>query len=205
MARNVSTKRAKMIDLNPREVIFVAKYLIDFNACRAAKDAGYAESTALKKAACWVPKDRDKSTKPHVWDAVQAELAKVVERARKTKDDIIAELENLAFSNVLHFYKVNDETGKLELNLKELTSDQAAALSQVTMDGDKITIKLVDKKSALVDLGKELGMFKNQHEHSGPAGGPIKLDDKYDLPRRLAFILNSAKRDLDAQEADKAS
>lgn len=187
---------------NKQEAIFVAKYIVDFNAYQSAKDAGYAESTALKKAAMWVCEDRDKSTKPWVWDAVQAELAKVVERARKTKDNIIEELENLGFSNMMDFYKAGED-GKLELDLSKLTRDQAAALSQVTFDGDKTTIKLVDKRSSLELLGKHLGMWPNRHELGGPDGGPIEVRDcsRLDVARRIAFALNLGLREAMAEKA----
>jgi len=38
----------------------------------------------------------------------------------------------------------------------------------------RVRFKLADKRAALVDLGRHLGMFVDRHEHSGPAGGPIE-------------------------------
>lgn len=36
------------VELNPKQQLFVDEYIIDFNATRAAKAAGYSESTAAE-------------------------------------------------------------------------------------------------------------------------------------------------------------
>jgi len=65
------------------------------------------------------------------------------------------------------------------LDFSALTRDQAAALQEVTVedyvDGrgenarevKRVRFKLADKRAALVDLGRHLGMFKDRVEHSG--------------------------------------
>jgi phage terminase small subunit len=72
------------------------------------------------------------------------------------------------------------------LDYSTLTRDQAAALQEVTVDEyvvpdpdgpdeagkrsclpvRKVKFKLADKRAALVDLGKHLGMFVERQEHS---------------------------------------
>src|ERR1700690_457845 len=71
------------------------------------------------------------------------------------------------------FLRVTSE-GDPHFNLSELTRDQAAALAEVTVEdfkdgrGDdardvrRIKFKLSDKRSALVDMGKHLGMFREK-------------------------------------------
>ena len=63
---------------------------------------------------------------------------------------------------------------------------------------------LSDKRAALVDMGKHLGMFKELHEHSGRDGGPIKIEDRpmsdIEAARRVAFALGRA---LQRQKAEK--
>ena len=63
---------------------------------------------------------------------------------------------------------------------------------------------LSDKRAALVDMSKHLGMFKELHEHSGRDGGPIKIEDRpmsdIEAARRVAFALGRA---LQRQKAEK--
>jgi phage terminase small subunit len=74
------------------------------------------------------------------------------------------------------------------LDFSALSRDQAAALQEVTVDryteghGEdkrdvkRVKFKLADKRAALVDLGRHLGIFVDRHEHSGPDGRPIQVD-----------------------------
>ena len=74
--------------------------------------------------------------------------------------------------------RVLDETGKIAFGsitdndndpkwLSWLTKDQAGVLGQ--------------KRAALADIGKYLGMSKEKVEHSGPGGGPIAIDVLLDV------------------------
>lgn len=85
-----------------------------------------------------------------------------------TIERVLNELEKLGFSNMLDFIKIDDD-GQPQLDFGRLTRDQAAAIGEITTDvitnprtGDvtrRTKFKLLDKKGALVDLGKYLGMF----------------------------------------------
>ena len=53
----------------------------------------------------------------------------------------------------------------------------AASISEISQtDKGAVKVKLHDKRAALVDLGRHLGMFKDTLEHSGPDGGPVTLE-----------------------------
>lgn len=196
--------------LNRQEKIFVARYIVDFNAYQSAKDAGYAESTALKNAAMWVCEDRDKSIKPHVWDAVQEAIAARMERIELTQDWVVDKLRNLAEANIMDYITV-DENGLAIVNLKGMSRDQAAALrgvkvKQITEDGkrvgEEVDLRLSDPKPALELLGKHVGMWPSKHEHSGPGGGPIPIRDHTprELARRICFVLNRGLQEAEAAE-----
>ena len=76
------------------------------------------------------------------------------------------------------------------VDLSTLTRDQAAAIQEVTVEDYKdgrgenardvrrVKVKLSDKRAALVDMGRHLGMFKELHERSGKDGGPIKVEGR---------------------------
>jgi phage terminase small subunit len=83
------------------------------------------------------------------------------------------------------------------LDFSSLTRDQAAALVEVTVDdyvdgrGEnardvrRVKFKLADKRAALVDLGRHLGIFRDRMELTGKDGNPLEVDLN-DVRRRVA-------------------
>jgi len=141
---------------------------------------------------------------PEVQARVQEITGKAAEKAGVTVERILAELAKLGFSNMLDYVAIND-AGDPQVDLSKLTRDQAAAMAEVTINTrvekggeDKpdaelksVKFKLADKRAALIDLGKHLGMWKERVEHSGPNGGPIQTMDlsPTESARRIAFAL----------------
>ncbi len=105
---------------------------------------------------------------------------------------VLTELAKLAFANMLDYMRVGPD-GDPVLDFSKLTRDQAAALVEVTvedfLDGRgedarqvrKVKFKLADKRGALVDLGKHLGLFKERVEHTGKDGGPVEVKQYTDI------------------------
>jgi phage terminase small subunit len=97
-------------------------------------------------------------------------LERAIERTAISKERVLTELAKIGFSNMLDYMQVGPD-GDPVLNFAALTRDQAAALVEVTVEdfkdgrGDdardvrRVKFKLADKRSALVDIGKEIGMF----------------------------------------------
>jgi phage terminase small subunit len=87
-----------------------------------------------------------------------------------TAERVIGELAKIAFGNVLDLIEI-DANGEPHVNLAAVTYDQAAGLQELSIEevraGNtgtaqkvrRIKIKLADKLSALVALGKHLGLF----------------------------------------------
>ncbi len=108
--------------------------------------------------------------------------AKLAERYEITQDRIAAELARLGFSNMLDYMRVGPD-GDPVLDFSAIDRDQAAALTEVTVesfvDGSndeprpvrRVKFKLADKRAALVDLGKHLGMFQEKKAVLGPMQG----------------------------------
>jgi phage terminase small subunit len=117
-------------------------------------------------------------TNEHILRRVEEFVQAGAEKAGVTVDRIIAELATLGFSNMADYMRVGPD-GDPTLDFTELTRDQTSALHEVTVEtskvpGDKegrevqkVKFKLYDKRAALVDLGKHLGMFSDKVEHSG--------------------------------------
>lgn len=92
-----------------------------------------------------------------------------------TVDKIVRELALIGFANMMDYMRTQED-GSAYVDFSSLTRDQAAAIGEVTsevyMDGagedakpvKRTKFKLSDKRAALVDLGKHLGMFIERHE-----------------------------------------
>jgi phage terminase small subunit len=163
--------------LRPKQARFVEEYLIDLNATKAAIRAGYSAKTAAVIG-------YENLTKPPIAAAIATARSKQSERTALTADMVVRELAKLAFANLGDYMRAQPG-GDPYLDFTALTRDQAAALQEVTVEdyvegrGDnardvkRVKFKLADKRAALVDLGRHLGIFVNKHQYTGKDGGPI--------------------------------
>lgn len=131
------------------------------------------------------------ANRPEVVARVQEITGAAAEKAGVTAQAVIEELAKLGFANMQDYVRIGDD-GLPYLNLSALTREQAAAIQEVHVetvpaltneDGEearpevrKARFKLADKKGALVELGKYLGIFKpDRVEHTGKDGGPVQV------------------------------
>lgn len=119
---------------------------------------------------------------------VKARVAELVaagaEKAEIEVADVLRELAKIGFANMQDYIGVTTD-GDPFVAIGAMTRDQAAAVSQITVedykdgrgedarDVRKVTFKLSDKRAALVDIGKHLGMFKETVELTGKDGAPL--------------------------------
>lgn len=167
-----------MSKLTAKQKCFIEEYLIDLNATQAAIRAGYSPKTAYAKGS-----EMAKRFAVEIAEA-QANRSK---RTQITQDMVLNELAKIGFSNMLDYVNVNDG-GDPVPDFSKLTRDQAAAISEVTIEeytegrGDdaervkRTKFKLSDKRAALVDMGRHLGMFKDKLELTGADGNPMDLN-----------------------------
>lgn len=147
---------------------FVEEYLIDLNATQAAIRAGYSPKTA-KDIGC------ENLAKPNISDAIDKAMA---ERSRRTginQDRILLELARIGLAKITDV--VDPDTGKI---LPDASDDDLACIQSIKIKpnefGTEREVKLYDKKSALVDLGKYLGLFKDKVELGGDMELKITVD-----------------------------
>lgn len=178
-------------ELDAKERRFVSEYLIDLDTKRAAVAAGYSETVAASKAYQWVSNGK---VKPHVFAAVQNAMKVRSDRTEITADRVLKELAKIGFSDIrkaiswessLVTEEDNPEGGDIAIIKKIVTNqvtlvssddiddDTAAAISEISQNtSGGIKLKLHDKKAALVDLGRHLGLFTDniamKHEASDP-------------------------------------
>jgi phage terminase small subunit len=125
--------------------------------------------------------------KQSILDRVNEILERAAVRAEITVARVLEELGKIGFSNMADYMRSSDQ-GDPYLDFSALTRDQAAALSEVTVEDFKegrgenardvrrVKFKLADKRAALVDIGKHLGMFKERVELSGDEDNPVKIE-----------------------------
>lgn len=103
-------------------------------------------------------------------DRVAELLTRAATRVEITQAKVLEELAKIGFSNMLDYLKINS-FGEPTVDFSTLDRDKATAIQEVTVDtrsereGDetilvrRVRFKLLDKRAALVDIGKHLGMF----------------------------------------------
>jgi phage terminase small subunit len=159
------------IKLTPKQARFVEEYLKDLNAAQAAIRAGYSAKTARAIA-------HENLRKPEIAAAVEKAMADRAERKALTADWVVDELRKLAGANMADYMRSTPQ-GDPYLDFSSLTRDQTAALAEVTVEDfvddrgkgaravKRVKFKLHDKRAALVDLGRHLGLFEPKRKHDG--------------------------------------
>jgi phage terminase small subunit len=121
---------------------------------------------------------------------------KAIEKLAITKERVLAELAKIGFADIRKAIKWNGQVETEEDNpeggdvlvirnivsnsvtlvdSEKLDDDTAAAIAEISQNASGgIKIKMHDKKGALVDIGKHLGMFIERRELTGKDGAPIQ-------------------------------
>lgn len=183
--------------------------------------AGKVTQAVAYEQAGFVPDDGHASrlaVRPDVAARIAELRAAVAERAEITQAMVLAELGKIGFSDIRKAVKwysqanvatvdADDFDGQEVLDglrfavanqVEIISSDEiddstAAAISEVSMtDKGGLKIKFYDKRAALVDLGKHLGMFKD--DQPPPPQVSIVIPDA-ELARLIAFQLQKAAKD----------
>lgn len=147
---------------------FVEEYLIDLNATQAAIRAGYSTDTAGSIGA-------ENLKKPEIKSRIDKAMA---ERSRRTginQDRVLQELARIGFAKITDV--VDPETAEIRTDASD---DDLACIQSIKIKpnefGTEREVKLYDKKAALVDLGKHLGLFKDKVELTGDMDLNITID-----------------------------
>lgn len=131
---------------------FAEEYLIDLNATQAAIRAGYSPDTAGSIGS-------ENLKKPEIRAHIDKAMAERSKRTGVNQDRVLLELAKLAFVNAKDVIDFSKGKVKEDAAAEDLACIQSVKIKP-TEFGEEREIKLFDKKGALVDLGKHLGMFK---------------------------------------------
>lgn len=159
--------------LSPKIQLFVKEYLVDRNATRAAKAAGYSAKSAHAQG-CRLLKNAEVQAEIKKHEAAQDTAFKRRAQAQGlTKDRWLRELQRIAFANIDDFVTIEDvempqgESGKTytvtqvrAVATKSRRRSFGAAVKKISETKNGIGIELHSKQSALDTLGKAMGWLK---------------------------------------------
>lgn len=177
---------AKKQQLTPLQERFAQQYVISLNATQAYKkvykcslkaaESGGSRTLSIAKVAA----------------RVKQLQARIMKKTDLSAEMVINELRKLGFSNIKSFA----EAGNKIKDISELPDEVTAAVESIQTGPKGTKIKLYDKKAALVDLGRHLGIFEKDNAQKPIVIAPT-LTEK-ELQRRLAAVA-AAGNGLDTQ------
>ena len=150
--------------LTPKQARFCEEYVIDLNGKQAAIRAGYSHRSAEYLASFLIRNNK-----------VAARIAELQEGSQKRNelkaDDVINELRALAFWDISEFLKEDNQVTDISKLPKSKNKPIVGVVvkERFTKTGERLVsteLKFADKRAALVDLGKHLGIFQKDNEQS---------------------------------------
>lgn len=139
---------------------FVEEYLIDLNATQAAIRAGYSPDTAGSIGA-------ENLKKPEIKSRIDKAMAERSKRTGINQDRVLRELARIGFARITDV--IDPNTAKIR---KDASEDDLACIQSIKIKpnefGTEREVKMYDKRAALVDLGKHLGLFSSEKDTEKP-------------------------------------
>ena len=177
---------------NPQHELFAQELAKGAPYCLAYERAGYAKHSSNAKRL---------SENEDIKARVTEFLAKAVENTGITVERIARELAKIGFANLTDVVdwgdaiavKKDDDSDEVLVQgvvIKpsvELSPEIASAICEIRKTKDGLSIKMHDKRAALVDLGRYLGMFVDKTEVTGKDGGAVKFEHVTDEDRVAAL------------------
>jgi len=167
--------------LTARERAFIEHYLLTANGAKAAEAAGYARKSAKVRA-------RRLLRRPRVVAAIKRAQDARAERVRIDADRVLAELEQLAFSNIAH-YVIDPIAGTVRLHsgappdaMRAVASIKHRVTPSAKGNVHEIEVRLWEKTSMLRLAGRHVGVagFVERLELTGKDGNAIALQRQID-------------------------
>ena len=171
-------------DLTPKQEAFVLAYLETGSASEAYRRAYDAKNMAANVI-------HVKASELLKNGKVRVRIEDIQFSKRKqhdvTVERILSELAKIGFANIYDYIRTTGD-GNAYVDLTALTREQAAAIQEIVVeeytegkgeqkrDVRKTKFKLLDKRAALVDMGKHIGMFIERKEVGAP-GEFSKMED----------------------------
>jgi len=159
-------------ELTEKQGRFVCLVVLDGNASKACRDAGYSKTSAGALATKLLKNGR-------VAKRIEELRAELRDRHSATADNIIERYRQMAMGDPVSLVVIDSETGLSRFKRPdELTPDERGMIADVSIRTTKATdeqgverthqqysYKLVNTKDALDSLSRTFGMFRDRVEH----------------------------------------
>lgn len=203
-----SFKKGASSELSPKDVLFVAEYLTDFNATRAAIAVGHSRKTASQIGYQLLQKSS-------VQAEIQRQTAIVADGLGLTTQRLLLERLKIAFADITQYVEfgqkevqvmgpfgpIFDKDGKPvmkkvnHVTFKESAEVDGTLISQVKQGKDGVSIKLHDKQKALDVLDKYLDLLPDKFQRQVE-------EEKLKLQREKLAIERAKNMEPGADEED---
>jgi phage terminase small subunit len=164
-----------------RQRRFIAEYVVDLNATKAAIRAGYAEKSAPHWA--W----QMLHWRPAIAEAIAAALKAREERTLINADRVVQQLARIAFADIRQLVRRDAGDHVVLKPLDEMSEDQQAAIAEIAWAEGAVRIKLADRRAALDSLARHLGL-SGKLPNSTALRAPDQLPAREILRRKLAAL-----------------
>jgi phage terminase small subunit len=167
-----------MSALTPKQEAFCLAYVQTSNASEAYRRS-YDVGENTKPESIWVNASKLMSD-AKVLQRVDELRANAAARAEITQERVLRELGKIGFADIRKAVKwgdglaIPDESGEVRIangvsliGSEEIDDETAAAIAEISQTKDGVKVKFHDKKGALVDIGRHLGMFKDDKDKAG--------------------------------------
>lgn len=181
--------------LNVKQQAFVREYLVDLNATQAAIRAGYSRNTARAQG-------HDLLTHPDISQEIASAMHERSVRTEITADMVLRELAKIGFADIRRAVRWSSADEEPEVAEEQdpqphggtlrrmrarggtqvelvpsdlLDPETAAAISEISQTPNGVKVKFHDKRGALMDIGKHLGMFIDRQALVNTDGADVQL------------------------------
>lgn len=155
-ALTISTKGR----LTKKENLFVTYFLQGNSPHKSAQLAGYSPFTCEVAASIIL-------NRPKVIAEIRKQTNEVFKEKSIDQDWVIQRAAELAESNMLDYLQIDDQDGKVTVDLRRATRSMGAAIQELSYDpSGRLKIRLVDKKASVELLARIKKMFNDSDETS---------------------------------------
>jgi len=189
------------VTLTAKQSRFVEEYLVDLNATQAAIRAGYSEKTAKSQGQRLL-------TNVDVAKLLSEAQASRSDRVQIDADWVLTRLASEATADLADLYA--DDGALLPIKEWPLIWRQGLVAGMDVYEemvegrkiGQTVKVKLSDRIKRIEMIGKHVDVraFSERHEHTGPGGGAIQVEEVSTRDRIAGKLAGLSARSAEAED-----